>query len=296
MTSVSVARIAAGARTRPGALPAVAGRRRHALEWFGCGAALAFVVSFVGADVLELHHDLYLLIYFTIMGTFLATFMAHTRRDLIPMFRMNLAWSVGVGAIVALALARTVLNDPSTTHPLGGFYVFELAWRGLAYGTVDALALFVFPAAVAYLLMNGDRTGTRRKLALAGLTLVLSFGITATYHLGYAQFRGGDLVKPELGAVFANVPAMLTGNPAGAVLAHDVFHLTANNHAYHSGVFLPPDLTGYAERGGGTVGLALAAAWIAVAGGLMWWQRRRLFPPADQATGSGRPPRTSRRA
>src|SRR5205085_7243727 len=142
-------------------------------------------------------------------------------------------------------------------------------WRGLAYGTVDALALFVFPAAVAYLLMNGDRTGTRRKLAFAGLTLVLSFGITATYHLGYAQFRGDDLVKPELGAVFANVPAMLTGNPAGAVLAHDVFHLTANTHAYRSGVFLPPDLTGYAERGGGTVGLALAAAWIAGAGGLV---------------------------
>jgi hypothetical protein len=284
MTSVSVPRVAAGARTRPGARPAVVGRQRHALEWFGGGTALAFVVSFVGADVLELHHDLYLLIYFTIIGTFLATFFAHARRDLLSMFRMNLAWSVGVGAIVAFALTRTVLNDPSTTHPTGAFYVFELVWRGLAYGTLDALVLFMFPATIAFLLMNGDRSGTRRKLAFAGLTLVLSFGITATYHLGYAQFRGGDLVKPELGAVFANVPAMLTGNPAGAVLAHEVFHLTANTHAYHSGVFLPPDLTGYAERGGGTVGVGLAAAWIAVAGGLVWWQRRRLFPPADQTT------------
>jgi hypothetical protein len=252
--------------------------------WFGGGAVLAFVVSFVGADLLELHHDLYLLIYFTIVGTFLATFFAHASRDLIPMFRTNLVWSVGVGAIVVFALMRTVLNDPSTTHPSGLFYGFELAWRGFAYGTVDALALFVFPAAVAYLLMTGDRTGTTRKLAFAGLTLVLSFGITATYHLGYAQFRGGDLVKPEIGAVFANVPAMLTGNPAAAMLAHDVFHFTANTHAYHSGVFLPPDLTGYAERGGGTAGLGPAAAWIAAAGGLMWWQRRRLFPPADQAT------------
>ena len=284
MTSMSVPGTAAGAPTHPSALPTVGGRRRHVLEWFGGGAVLAFVVSFVGADVLELHHDLYLLIYFTIMGTFLAAFFAHARRDLIPMFRMNLAWSVGVGAIVAFALARTVLNDPSTTHPTGAFYVFELAWRGLAYGTVDALALFVFPAAVAHLLMNGDRTGARRKLAFAGLTLVLSFGITATYHLGYAQFRGGDLVKPEIGAVFANVPAILTGNPAGAVIAHDLFHLTANSHAYHSGVFLPPDLAGYAERGGGIAGLGLAAAWTAVAGGLVWWQRRRLFPPADQAT------------
>src|SRR3954463_7529676 len=115
MTSVSVPRIAAGARTPPSAaLPAIVGRRRHALEWFGGGAALAFLVSFVGADVLELHHDLYLLIYFTIVGVFLATFFAHTRCDLIPMFRRNLAWSVGAGAIVAFALARTVSNDPAT--------------------------------------------------------------------------------------------------------------------------------------------------------------------------------------
>jgi hypothetical protein len=173
------------------------------------------------------------------------------------------------------------VSDPSTTHPSGAFYVFEVAWRGMAYGAVDALALFVFPAAVVYLVMNGNRTGTRRKLTFAGLTLVLSFGITATYHLGYAQFRGGDLVKPEIGAAFANVPAMLTGNPAGAVIAHDVFHLTANVHAYHSGVFLPPDLSGYAERGSGTAGIAIAAVWIVLTGGLAWWQRRRMFALPD---------------
>src|SRR4051794_25610640 len=158
MTSAMVPDVAAGVRARPRALPAAADRAQHALEWFGAGAALAFAVSFVGSNLLELHHDLYLLVYFTVVGTFLATFFAHTRRDLVPMFRMNLAWSVGAGAMVAFALARTVLNDPATTHPSGAFYVFELAWRGIAYGTVDAFVLFVFPTAVAYLLMHGDRS------------------------------------------------------------------------------------------------------------------------------------------
>ena len=91
-----------------------------------------------------------------------------------------------------------------------------------------------------------------------------------------------DLIKPEIGAVFANMPAMLTGNPIGAVLAHAAFHVTANVHAYRSGIFLPPDLNGYAERGGGSVGLAIAVAWIVFAGGLVWWQRRRLFPTSQR--------------
>jgi len=44
---------------------------------------------------------------------------------------------------------------------------FEIVWRGLVYGGVDALTLFVFPAAVAYRLVRRDpwrsrlRTGRR---------------------------------------------------------------------------------------------------------------------------------------
>jgi hypothetical protein len=111
MTSVSGARIAAGARTRPSALPAIVGRR-HALEWFGGGAALAFVVSFVGADVLELHHHLYLLIYFTIVGTFLATFFALTKACLLddagelPRNGRASGWDAGAAAAQRASSAR----------------------------------------------------------------------------------------------------------------------------------------------------------------------------------------------
>jgi hypothetical protein len=156
--------------------------------------------------------------------------------------------------------------------------MFELAWRGVAYGAVDALVLFVFPAAVAYLVLHGDRGGVRRRLAFGALTLVLSLGITATYHLGYAQFRGSELAKPEIGAVFGTVPAALTGNPAGSLVLHDSFHVAASVHTYRSGTFLPPDLDGYAERGSGTAGLVLAAGWMLVAGIGLWSQRHRLFP------------------
>ena len=107
-------------------------------------------------------------------------------------------------------------------------------------------------------------------------------GITATYHLGYPQFRGTDLTQPKIGAAIATVPAALTGNPLGAIVVHDAFHVAANVHTYRSATFLPPDLAGYAERGGGTAGLAMAALWVVVAGTLDLVERRRLFPTSER--------------
>jgi hypothetical protein len=143
---------------------------------------------------------------------------------------------------------------------------------------MDALLLFVYPATVAHLLLR-DRP-RRRRLLFAVVSLVLSMGITATYHLGYPQFRGVDLAQPEIGAAVAWVPTALTGNPIGGVVVHDAYHIAANVHTYRSDIYLPPDLDGYAERGSGTAGRIVAAFWILAAGGAIYVQRRRLFPSA----------------
>jgi hypothetical protein len=250
--------------------------RRAVAEWFAAGAILAFLVPLVGADLLELHHDLYLLAYFTVIGAFLASFAAHCQIDWRGWLATKLWWSIGTGAVVAIAIVRRVLSDNAMEHPSGAFFWFETAWRGVAYGVMDALLLFVFPAIIAYLLLrDGQR---RRRLRFAALTLLLSFGITATYHLGYPQFRDGDLAQPEIGALVANVPTVLTGNPVGALVVHGSYHVAANVHTYRSEIYLPPDLEGYAERGSGTAGLAIAAAWVAAAGSVLYQERRRLFP------------------
>jgi len=254
---------------------------RHQLtEWYLGWALIVFAVPLIGTGLLELHHDLYLLVYFSVVGTFLASFAAHTHLDWRGWLRTRLWWSVAAGAVVGFAIVRNVMGDASMPHPSGGFYWFELAWRGLLYGTVDALSLFVFPATVAYLLLrDGDR---RRRLRFAGLSLVLTMGITAAYHLGYQQFRGRDLVQPEIGAVIATIPTALTGNPIGAIVAHSIYHVGANVHTYGSAIYLPPDLAGYAERGSGTTGLALAALWILIASILVYAERRRLFPTTER--------------
>ena len=282
MTAVHVPRYVAGPQPRASSPLETATHRRTALGWFAVGAVLSFAVSWIAADLLELHHDLYLLVYFTVLGTFLASFLAHAWTEMRTMLTDNLWWSIGVGAVVGLALIPNVMREESTTHPSGVFYVFEIGWRGVAYGVFDALLLFVFPAAIAYLLMGGNRQGLMRKLSFAALTLGLSLVITAAYHLGYEQFRSGELIKPEIGAAFGNVAAVFTGNPIGAIIAHTAYHVASNVHSYRSGTSLPPDLNGYAERGGGVIGLAIALIWIALAGGLVWWRRRWLFPSNER--------------
>jgi len=254
--------------------------RHHLAEWYIAWALIVFAVPLIGAGLLELHHDLYLLIYFTVVGTFLASFVAHTHLDWRGWLRTRLWWSIAAGAVVGFAIVRNVFSEASMAHPSGSFYWFELAWRGVLYGTVDALSLFVFPATVAYLLLRDS--DHRRRLRFAGLTLVLTMGITAAYHLGYPQFRGSDLVQPEIGAVIATIPTALTGNPVGAIVAHATYHVGANVHTYGSAIYLPPDLNGYAERGSGTAGLALAALWIVIAGTVICSERRRLFPASER--------------
>jgi hypothetical protein len=250
--------------------------RRRLGAWYFGGALAAFAIPLIGADLLELHHDLYLLVYFTVAGTFLASFAAHANVDWRGWLRTRLWWSLGIGAFVAFAIVRKVMSETSMPHPSGTFFWFEVAWRGVLYGTMDALLLFVFPATVARLLLRDHPR--RRRLRFAVMSLLLSMGITATYHLGYPQFRGADLAQPEIGAVVAWVPTALTGNPIGAVVVHDAYHVAANVHTYRSEIYLPPDLDGYAERGSGTAGPALAAMWVLAAGVAIYVERRRLFP------------------
>ena len=196
--------------------------RRSVTEWYLAGALIAFAVPLIGASLLGLHHDLYLLVYFTVIGTFLASFVAHTDLDWRGWLRTRMWWSLAVGAAVAVAMVRNVMNQASMAHPSGIFYWFEILWRGLLYGTVDALVLFVSRRrSPTFLLRDADR---RRRLRFAGLTLLLSMGITATYHLGYPQFRGTDLAQPMIGAAIATMPTALTGNPLGAIVVHDAFH------------------------------------------------------------------------
>jgi hypothetical protein len=252
---------------------------KAAMAWLAGGALVTFAVSWLSTTVLELHHDVFYLVYLTFALGYLIQF-ARAGAPWREVLTRNVWWSLTIGVLVGIAVARQIMSLSGTTHPGGAFFSFELVWRGLVYGAVDALVLAAFPAVVAYAVLRGNRKGWRRKVAFAGLVLVFSLFVSAAYHLGYSTYRGDDLRKPLIGTVMWDLPAMLTGNPAGALIAHPIAHSTAVVHQYYGGSetnqMLPPELSGsYADQPGGSGALVLSAGWIVLVGGAIIYTRRR---------------------
>lgn len=246
--------------------------------WLAGAVVIFFAVPFVGSDLLGLQPDLFYLVYFTVAVGWFAAFVTVHRAELHDLWRLNLAWSLAVGALAGVAVAAIVFGSAGTDHPDGWRWWFEIGWRGVVYGTADALTLFVFPAAVAYLVMHGDRRGAARKVGYAGLVLALSLVVSASYHLGYPEYRGSDLRSPLIGTAMASSSAMLTGNPVGAVLTHTTAHVSAVVHQSEGGPthMLPPEVTAdYPDRGDGDLAPALAGLWLlGVAGAVALLVRR----------------------
>ena len=113
-------------------------------------------------------------------------------------FRCRWRWSLGLGVVLAVFLVFNVFNtEDATTRPHGAYFVFELLWRGVGYGLVDTLLLTVFALLVAYRLLHGHVGGVKGKLRFTALMLPLVIIVTATYHLGYPQYRRGRPRSPR---------------------------------------------------------------------------------------------------
>jgi hypothetical protein len=245
--------------------PAAHADRSPVMAWYAAAAAVFFGVPLIGTDWLGLQPDLYYLGYFTVAVVIVTTFVVRHVTDLKDLWTLHLWQSIVIGALVGVTLAIGIFQQAGATHAEGWRFGFEIAWRGVIYGSVDALTLFVFPAAVAYLLMHGNRSGFRRRAAFAGLTLMLSMFVTATYHLGYSEFRDQTIRYPEIGAVMANIPTALTGNPVGAVVTHTTMHVSAVVHQRDGGNqhMLPPRVDSvYPNHGSGDLAAGLAAGWL----------------------------------
>jgi hypothetical protein len=224
---------------RPAAVP-------HPLRhgaWFAFGSALGFAVPYVGVSVLDLQHDLYYLIYFAITLGLIGAYVHTEGIDLRAVFVRHWKWSVLIAIPVTAFVVGNVLRGESTVRPAGAYLVFEVAWRGVGYGVIDALLLTAFPCMVAYNVLRGRLHGWGGHLRYVALALPLVMVITATYHLGYPQYRADGVRQPEIGNTIISIPTLATTNPIGSVIAHASMHTMAVLHSYETDVFLPPVTT-----------------------------------------------------
>ncbi len=209
--------------------------------WFVFGSALAFAIPYVGVSQLHLQHDVYYGTYFAVTLAMLAAYVRTEQIDVRPLFTRHWRSSLIVGIPVAAFVVWNVFRtDDATSRPHGAYFVFELLWRGVGYGTIDALLLTAFPCVVAYTLLHGRVTTVFRRTRYMAIAVPMILVITATYHLGYPQYRQDGVGKPEVGNTLISIPMLATANPVGSIAAHISMHVTAVTHSYETTVFLPP--------------------------------------------------------
>ena len=221
----------------PRAVPGVA----RQLAWFAAVCAVAFVVPYVGVSLLDLQHDVFYAAYAAVTLALVATYVRVERIDVRETFVRRWRPSLALGVVLAAFLVVNVFRTAdATARPHGAYLVFEVLWRGVGYGAIDTLLLTIFPCFVATKLLHGHVGGLVGKLRLTAVMLPLVLVVTATYHLGYPQYREDGVGRPETGNVLISIPAFATANPVGSVVAHVSQHVTAVTHAYESRIFNPP--------------------------------------------------------
>ncbi len=218
-------------------------RRHRHWAWLAASLPFAFLLPFLLVDVLSLQRDVFYGLYALAVATFVTSWARDTRLDPRKLVARNWRWGLALGLATAAVMAFIVLRtEEATPRPGGMELVGAVAWRGILYGVTDGVLLSVFPILAVFAAFAGTRL--RRRLlgtVLIGLiALVASMAVTATYHLGYQDFRGEKLRKPVAGDVVWSAPTLFTLSPLGAPIAHAGLHVTAVLHSYETDTFLPP--------------------------------------------------------
>ena len=217
-------------------------RAQH-VTWLGAGLVFGFLVSFVFADLLELPRDLFYGIYAASVLTFFAAWAKSTGQSFAEMLRRRWVLALALGLIFAGVMALIALRtEDATARPDGIELVAAVLWRGVVYGLTDGLLLSAFPILVVFAAFAGTKLRQRPlgKIAIGLAALVASVAMTASYHLGYSDFRSEKVGRAVSGDLVWSVPTLVTLNPIGAPIAHAGLHVSAVLHSYETDLFLPP--------------------------------------------------------
>ena len=215
---------------------AAATTKRH-LAWLGAGLVTGFAVPFLLADVAGLQRDVYYGLYAVAVLALLSGWMRDTGQSPPDLLRRRWRLAAALGLLFAAVSVAIALGQDATGHPDGLEFAGAILWRGLMYGAIDGLLLSAFPILVVAAALSATKLPRPAVLAAA---LAASLLMTATYHLGYSDFRSDKLRKPVAGDLIWSVPTLATLNPIGAPIAHAGLHVAAVTHSYDTDLFLPP--------------------------------------------------------
>ena len=121
--------------------------------------------------------------------------------------------------------------------------MFDLLWSGIVYGGVDALLLSVLPVLAVWQAFSvlGWTVNWPGKILVGAIALLLSLGVTVSYHLGFPEYQQpGGIAGPTIGNGVMSLGYLLTDNPLTAIFSHIAMHVAGVLHGPASVIQLPP--------------------------------------------------------
>ena len=212
------------------------------LVWVLAAAVLGFVTAALFSGLLELRRNWFVAIYAVLVGSFLYGYMRWSGVDLRSLLLRRWIWGVIGMVVVGAILVASVQRMPASPGASGTALAWDILWLGIVYGVVDALLLTVLPVAVTWRAFStaGWTVSWPGKLATGMAAFAASLGVTAAYHLGYAEYRGPQVVDPLIGNGVMTLGYLLTGSPLTAIGAHIALHVASVLHGVETTVTLPP--------------------------------------------------------
>ena len=213
------------------------------LLWIPSAALLGFAIASIFAGSLRLPRRIFLIPYVGLAGLFIYAYLMWSGVSIAELLRQN--WILGIiGAVlVGLFLIRNILSQPVSPHATGLPLVVDLLWSGVVYGGMDALLLSVLPVLATWQAFStlGWTAGWQGKIVAGVLALLLSLFVTASYHLGFPEYRKpGGIAGPTIGNGVMSLGYLLTNNPITAIFSHMAMHIAGVLHGPASVMQLPP--------------------------------------------------------
>ena len=213
------------------------------LMWIPAAAMLGFAIAGIFSGWLRLPRSIFLIPYVVLTGLFLYAYRQWSGVSVAELLRHNWIWGVIGAVLVGLFLIRNILSQPTSPHTTGLSLVFDLLWSGIVYGGMDALLLSVLPVLATWQAFStlGWTAGWPGKILVGVIAFLLSLFVTASYHLGFPEYRRtGGIVGPTIGNGVMSLGYLLTNNPLTAIFSHMAMHIAGVLHGPASVVQLPP--------------------------------------------------------
>lgn len=212
------------------------------IGWIAAAALLGFLVSAVFAGVLRLPRNIYLIPYVVIAGLFIYAYVRWSGLAVADLVRHHWVWGLVGGLLLSAFTVNNILSQPVSPRSEEFPLAFDLLWSGVVYGLIDALLLSILPVLAtwqAFSLLNWTASWPG-KILVGVLAVAASLLVTAAYHLGYPEYRGGGLFGPAIGNTAMTLGYLVTNNPLAAILSHIAMHIAGVLHGPASVVQLPP--------------------------------------------------------